>query len=551
MKKYLIYSFLTLFCTALFFQSCKKDDAKPEKTPETSTKTSTKTEPIEDVNGVVIGSKTTTTTTTNGQTTTEVVIKDVDGNEINTDTKFTITFNTNGAKGTAPSTLTGGFGDNVTLPGQGDMTFGDYDFIGWNTKSDRTGTAYNANGKITLTKNITLYATWGINYVYAVIFDTNGATDGEYTDCLWIKDKDFKEFELPTTSLVKGDLVFKGWSTSATGSKIFPAGVKIKDGDSDFSDFKTWLTATATILTQNTATLYAVYGTPESAKTSSKYNIVFNSNGYEGSLPESIGFDDFRTATFKFPTNTFSAPNEYEFVGWSTEKTYETGGVVVNSGIKFYYSENETWSYIGDDNYLNDAVSTHFYEAEKWPTLNTPEVTIYPIFAKKTGTLTLQNTSGITYTISVDGKAVGYLDNDKSYDIADLSLNEKHEVIIHKYDKENKVYYPATKVTHSFTFTKPGEKQTFKFPKVGTLSIEHNSKNTYYVYIDGEKVATWTKAGTYTFDVSAGIEHTVKVVQQDGYLLNPTQGTKKFTVQEGKIISFSGPVSGSSTSYFN
>ena len=101
------------------------------------------------------------------------------------------------------------------------------------------------------------------------------------------------------------------------------------------------------------------------------------------------------------------------------------------------------------------------------------------------------------------------------------------------------------------TFTKPGEKQTFKFPKVGTLSIEHNSKNTYYVYIDGEKVATWTKAGTYTFDVSAGIEHTVKVVQQDGYLLNPTQGTKKFTVQEGKIISFSGPVSGSSTSYFN
>ena len=64
-------------------------------------------------------------------------------------------------------------------------------------------------------------------------------------------------------------------------------------------------------------------------------------------------------------------------------------------------------------------------------------------------------------------------------------------------------------------------------------------------------IDTWTKSGTYSYEVTANVRHTIKVEQKNGYLISPTKGTKTFTVRVGETVLFSGPVSNTSTEYFN
>jgi len=73
---------------------------------------------------------------------------------------YKITFNANGGSGTPPNSQSAGSGKSVTLPDQGSLTRSGYDFGGWNTKSDGTGTNYNAGSSYTLTASVTLYARW-------------------------------------------------------------------------------------------------------------------------------------------------------------------------------------------------------------------------------------------------------------------------------------------------------------------------------------------------------------------------------------------------------
>jgi len=51
-----------------------------------------------------------------------------------------------------------------------------YDFIGWNTKEDNSGTNYEAGDKITLAGNLVLYAQWLYNENVRVRFDSPGET---------------------------------------------------------------------------------------------------------------------------------------------------------------------------------------------------------------------------------------------------------------------------------------------------------------------------------------------------------------------------------------
>lgn len=363
MKKYLFYSLLALLYTAMIFSSCKKDENDPQ--PDNSTQT-TKTETLKDSYGNVIGTRTTTTTTVNGQTTTQVVIKDIDGNVIDNNATFTVTYNTtDGVEGLVPAAQSGKFGETITIANQGTLKYSDWEFLGWNTKSDYSGKTIEADSSLTLTENLNLYAMWGVNYEYAIQFDPNGATDGEYPPILYLKNKYFKEIELPKPTLVKGKLVFKGWCGNAEGKQsttdilgsetIYPAGETIKEGDSYFSKLKYFLSLKANYSNNYTATLYAIYGEPES------------------------------------------------------------------------------------------------------------------------------------------------------------------EVI----------------------------------EKLPTVIINHSSTKTYKVWIDDKLVATWTSSGTYSFKVSPNVKHELYIQQQDGYVLTPTSCTKYFTLKPGESITFSGPQSSTSTSYFN
>ncbi|MBO7596956.1 MAG: hypothetical protein J6T70_07930 [Bacteroidales bacterium] len=165
------------------------------------------------------------------------------------------------------------------------------------------------------------------------------------------------------------------------------------------------------------------------------------------------------------------------------------------------------------------------------------------------GTLTLYNYSGVTYACYIDGVAKGYVDNYETLKIEDLALNTEHTLEIYKYYKEDGTYSKITKTTQKFTFTKAGEKQTYYLPKLATVTVKHSSTSTYKVAIDDFLAATWTKSGTYSFEVSPNVEHKLYVEQQDGYLFNATYGTRKFTLAPGESVTYSGP-NGNAIAYF-
>jgi len=74
--------------------------------------------------------------------------------------QYTVTYNANGASGTAPATQTVDPGTVITLPGAGSMTYIGRTFEGWNTSAGGTGTSYAEGESYTVNANASLYARW-------------------------------------------------------------------------------------------------------------------------------------------------------------------------------------------------------------------------------------------------------------------------------------------------------------------------------------------------------------------------------------------------------
>ena len=95
--------------------------------------------------------------------------------------KPVITFNANGGKGI--------MGTQTVNPGVSAALFAntftraDYDFAGWNTKADGTGTAYADKANITTNENVTLYARWTLHeyHVRWLNWDGQVLKEGDYT----------------------------------------------------------------------------------------------------------------------------------------------------------------------------------------------------------------------------------------------------------------------------------------------------------------------------------------------------------------------------------
>jgi hypothetical protein len=99
---------------------------------------------------------------------------------------YTVTFNANGASGTAPASITEDPGTVINLPGQGSMTNIGKTFEGWNTNAGGTGTSYEAGDSYTVNADITFYARWlsvpitppGATLVEQLAYIRNNAGDG-------------------------------------------------------------------------------------------------------------------------------------------------------------------------------------------------------------------------------------------------------------------------------------------------------------------------------------------------------------------------------------
>ena len=116
-----------------------------------------------------------------GDNGTVILDSDSNGNylmmEGNSVSDWQVTYDANGGTG-APGTATVNKGQSLTLSST-TPTRGNYDFVGWNTKSDGTGTNYSAGASFTPTASTTLFAKW---YAYAPLTDANKPTiTGDHT----------------------------------------------------------------------------------------------------------------------------------------------------------------------------------------------------------------------------------------------------------------------------------------------------------------------------------------------------------------------------------
>lgn len=128
-------------------------------------------------------------------------------------TEYTLTFNSNGGSGEMKA-QTAEEGTEITIA-QNAFTYDGYDFTGWNTATDGSGTSYKAGAKLTLTADITLYAQWEKIIFCTIKFDANGG-EGKVPDDITIASG--KQTTLPAVELTKDGYIFAGWNTATDGS---------------------------------------------------------------------------------------------------------------------------------------------------------------------------------------------------------------------------------------------------------------------------------------------------------------------------------------------
>ena len=200
---------------------------------------------------------------------------------------YQVKYNANGGSG-APSAQQKEHGKALILSTKKPTRAG-YAFLGWGTAKGATDAKYQPGGKYTANSAVTLYAVWEIN-TYSIVYDANGG-DGAPDEQV----KTYGEsLEIAEDRPVKNGYNFLGWSEDANA-----ATAEYTAGD---------------YLEENRGfTLYAVW----EAKT---YTIKYNANG-GSNAPASQKKTHGKTLKL---TAAIPVRDEYEFLGWSSDKDAET-----------------------------------------------------------------------------------------------------------------------------------------------------------------------------------------------------------------------------------
>lgn len=171
--------------------------------------------------------------------------------------RFTVSFNANNAEGTPPAAQTVDAGNNITIPGPGELSNLGFTFGGWNTEANGAGRNFTAGEWFAPIETVTLYAVWNlIGAVFTVSFDANagtGATPNPQT-----VDAGGSITVPGVEELSNLGYAFGGWNTQSNG-----AGHNFNPGD--------------TFTPTGNATLYAVWIT--------RFAVSFNANNAGGTPP--------------------------------------------------------------------------------------------------------------------------------------------------------------------------------------------------------------------------------------------------------------------------
>lgn len=134
--------------------------------------------------------------------------------------KYTITYKGNGFTGNIPPNGEKTYGVTYTIPSNVPTLTG-WDFIGWYTNNNGTGTKYMPGGSYTTNANLTLYAT-GKKKTYTITYNANGGSNPPAAG--------IKTYGVAYTIASAGNMSysgysFTGWNTAANGSGTsYPAG---------------------------------------------------------------------------------------------------------------------------------------------------------------------------------------------------------------------------------------------------------------------------------------------------------------------------------------
>ena len=119
-----------------------------------------------------------------------------------------------------------------------------YSFDHWNTKSDDTGTSYADKAKITVSKNITLYAQWKA-ITYAISYDLNGGTVATANPTSY----DVESSDITLVNPTRDAYDFSGWT--GTGLSGNTANVTIPTGSTGNREYTANYTPITYTITYN------------------------------------------------------------------------------------------------------------------------------------------------------------------------------------------------------------------------------------------------------------------------------------------------------------
>ena len=216
---------------------------------------------------------------------------------------YTVSFDTNGASGTAPAAQTIKAGSYITLPAGNGLSKSGHTFGGWNLAASGAETNYSAGASYLATGDITLYVRWYPlgTVTYTITFDSNGGNAAA------------------SQNMASGSAAFRPANPVRTGYTFVDW--YSDSGLTSVYDFSKPVTGNIT--------LYAKWNVI-------RYTVMFNVNGASGTAPASQTVNAGSVITM--PNGNGLSKIGYTFGGWSTD----------DSGMGTGYSAGASYTVGGD-----------------------------------------------------------------------------------------------------------------------------------------------------------------------------------------------------------
>lgn len=466
---------------------------------------------------------------------------------------YTITYNANGGTGTMEDGAKN-CGEDYTIAENGFTPQDGYAFVGWNTQSDGSGTAYAAGSTYSTDANLALYAQWS-NVSYTVTFDPGSGTVTPAS----LSGVSINLSELTVTP--PDGWTLYGWALEATDGATNSAPEIVSNPYSPTGD----------------VTLYAVYMKEEEGSamitptaitgSADPYSYTISNDGYtlqanknNGSTAPTYNAATSDARVYAKGTVVLSAPTNMTRIVFNLSEqgkkrlapiTASVGTIATQSSgdetvtwtgnasiVTFTVGEKAEYGSEGSSkagqlcfNDINTASSTTTYNSNPGiGTVATPE------FSVADGNIFTGNEGSVTITCETEGAAIQYSFDNENWNTysAAVTVNAENHTIYAKATKTS--YDPSATVSASYDFlTTLGAKALVYTNTNGekyfaiTQSLEEYN-NTYSNYgLPGEEITVTNIEDVLTANVpDNNLVWTVQQLAVSGKYLFKTNSTEKY-----------------------